>query len=154
MIDACLPRSPDNLLDVVRGLKVETAEKYRKRDVTGDGKPETFCNLFLHDATVLLECPVPLMLANDQLTWLDAQGVKWGWGRVDLAEAQRRADNGCPVVVGWRNPAGHGHIALAVPTPPGEDGLHVAQAGSINFTQRPVGRGFGLATPVHFWAHE
>jgi len=151
---ACLPRSPDTLRAVVGALDVERNEKYRKRDVTGDGKPETWCNLFVADASAALGVPVPALLANDMVAWLDGTpGAEAGWGRVTAHEAEVLAGQGHPVVVGWANPRGHGHVAIAVPTPEGASGLHVAQAGAINFSCRPVARGFG-GVDFTCWGHD
>lgn len=151
MSDACLPRSSIALYNVLASFHVETAEKYRKRDVTGDGLPETFCNVFLSDVSAALECPVPLLLANAQAAWFDELGKAKGWRNVDVHKAEVLANEGYPVVVGWANPRGHGHVAIGCPS--NEPGLHVAQAGSSNFTCRPVSRGFGL-TPYKCWAHD
>lgn len=151
MTDACLPRSPVALYDLIASFKVETNEKYRKRDVTGDGRDETFCNLFLHDVTTALEAPVPLLLANAQVIWMDEIGKAKGWQPVDVHKAEVLCNEGYPVVVGWSNPRGHGHVAIGCPS--NEPGLHVAQAGAANFTCRPVSRGFGL-TNFKMWAHD
>lgn len=151
MTDACLPRSKEALRSVLESFKVETAEKYRKRDVTGDGLPETWCNVFLSDATAALSCPVPLFLANAQVAWLREMGAAHGWRMVDAHQAEVLISEGYPVVAGWSNPRGHGHVAVGSPSE--EKGLHVAQAGSVNFTCRPISRGFGL-TPYLLFAHD
>lgn len=150
-MNACLPRSAVALYDLIASFKVETAEKYRKRDVTGDGLPETFCNVFVHDVTAALSCPVPLLLANAQIAWLKEIGPAKGWRSIDAHQAEVLANEGYPVAAGWSNPRGHGHVAICCPS--NEPGLHVAQAGSVNFTCRPISRGFGL-TPYALWAHD
>jgi hypothetical protein len=147
----CLPRSPVALYDCIASFKVETAEKYRKRDVTGDGLPETFCNVFLADVTAALSAPVPLFLANAQVAWLKEMGKAKGWSMVDAHKAEVLVNEGYPVVAGWSNPRGHGHVAIGCPS--NEPGMHVAQAGSSNFTCRPIERGFGH-TPFLLFAHD
>ena len=150
-MNACLPRSKENLRATLESFHVETAEKYRKRDVTGDGEPETFCNTFLHDVTLALGCEVPWLLANAQVAWFKEIGPAKGWRQVDAHQAEVLINEGYPVVAGWSNPRGHGHVAIGSPSI--DAGLHVAQAGSINFTCRPISRGFGL-TPYQLWAHD
>ena len=63
-------RSGEALTALVALFHVDTAERYRRRDVTGDDKAETFCNVFVSDVTRALGCPVPHLLANQQLAWL------------------------------------------------------------------------------------
>lgn len=151
--NACLPRSPAALKLVLESFHVETAEKYRKRDVTGDGLAETWCNRFLSDVTDALSCPVPFLLANAQVAWLREIGPVKGWKMVDAHQAEILVNEGYPLVAGWSNPRGHGHVGVGSPTPSGVSGLHLAQAGSTNFTCRPVSRGFGL-TPYLLFAHD
>lgn len=150
-MNACLPRSKEALRLLLESFHVETAEKYRKRDVTGDGLDETFCNLFLHDVTAALECPIPLLLANAIVAWLKELGPAFGWRQVDAHQAETLINEGYPVVACWSNPRGHGHVAIGSPSD--ESGLHVAQAGAVNFTCRPISRGFGL-TPYALFAHD
>lgn len=152
MTAACLPRSKEALRLALASFHVETAEKYRKRDVTGDNVPETFCNIFLRDVLEALSCPIPALLANALVIWFDSElGKASGWRRVDAHQALVLVNEGYPVVAGWSNPRGHGHVAIGSPSD--ADGLHVAQAGNINFTCRPVSRGFGLI-PYALWAHD
>lgn len=151
MIDACVPRSKEALRLVLESFHVETAEKYRERDVTGDGHAETFCNLFLHDVTTALECPVPLLLANAQALWFKELGPAFGWKPISVIDAIKAIDEGRVIVSTWNNPRGHGHVAVGSPSE--ENGLHVAQAGATNFTCRPISRGFGL-TPYQLWVHD
>jgi hypothetical protein len=146
-----LPRSKEALRNVLESFHVETAEKYRRRDITGDGLPETFCNVFVHDVLASLEAPVPLLLANALVVWFKELGPAKGWRMVDAHQAEALINEGHPVVACWANPRGHGHVAIGSPS--GESGLHVAQAGSINFTCRPISRGFGL-TPYLLFTHD
>ena len=152
-------RSAEALVAVVAKLDPERAERYRPRDVTGDGKAETFCNVFLRDALLELGLEVPAALANDMVDWFDGEkGKAAGWRRVTLHQAEVLARDGYPVAVGWKNSRGHGHVALGVPPPLREDGtpapgLHCAQAGKSNWRCRPVLRGFG-AVDFKVWGHD
>ena len=65
--------------------------------------------------------------------------------------AQRMADEGQLVLVGWVNPAGPGHLAVVVPSLD-EDGVFIAQAGRVNFTRGTVAQGFG-GRVVTYFAH-
>lgn len=147
---ACVPRSPAALLGVVEGLRVETNTKY----MAGDEK--TWCNLFVHDVTMAMDCPIPFILANAQYDWLSGEeGASAGWTSATLDEAQWHAELGAPAVVVWKNPSkGHGHIAVVVPAPPErENHVYIAQAGKENFSCRPIERGFGLSLHPSAFCH-
>lgn len=150
-MNQCLPRSRDALIAAVAAVDPLKPD-YVKHDVTGDGKAETFCNKFVADVTALLDCPVPQLLANDQIHWLEGLGASGGWRQVFPTSAFALANKGAPVVATYLNPGGHGHIAIVVPTPENEVGIYVAQAGSTNFACGPVGDGFGRL-PVRYFAH-
>ena len=155
-MNACLPRSAANLSDVVGRLDPATNPLWKRRDVTGDGKAETFCNQFLHAALELLECPLPAgQLAREQIAWLDSDvGKAHGWREMARGLAVAAANAGQPVVVGWTNPnpKAPSHVALGIPTPFGEE-FQIAQAGAENFNAGTLRRGFGNL-PVRFWVHE
>lgn len=155
-MNACLSRSAENLSDVVGRLSPATNPLWKKRDITGDGKPETFCNQFLEAALELLEAPVPPgLLARQQIDWLDSgAGREAGWREMSRGLALAAAKAGQPVVVGWRNTdfKSSSHVALAIPTPFGEE-FQIAQAGRENFNAGALRRGFGVY-PVRFWVHE
>ena len=86
-------RSPEALRDVVAQLDPEHAERYRRRDVTGDGIDETFCNFFVRDALHALGVPTPKLRANELADWL---AVSEEWRAVDAHEADLRATRGAP----------------------------------------------------------
>lgn len=147
-------RSPEQLISIVAQFQVETAERYRLRDVTGDGHQESWCNFFLADVTRALGCPVPQMRANSQLDWLASDaGYRAGWSEVyRLHEVEVATNSGRVVVAGWHSgSAASGHVALCVPSP--DVGVHIAQAGRSNFSCRPIEWGFGHR-PVRFFHHE
>lgn len=154
-MNQCKPRSVEAIAEAVALIDPEKNVELLAHDVTGDGLDETFCNFFLHQVTVLLGCPVPQMRANDQLDWLKGEGsATHGWRQVFPVGAAVAAANGCPVVVGWKNPAGHpGHVALLRAPPSGEAGLWISQSGRTNFNHAPLVKGFGNRSPLLFFAH-
>lgn len=149
-----LPRRNPYVLELaIAALKVETNPRYRRRDVTGDGVPETWCNHFAHDVAKSLGIGLPLRLANAQHAWLKSDTAKMlDWRQASAEEAQAAADRGEFVVAVWTNPAGaHGHIAVVVPSK-GQPGVWIAQAGASNFGREPLALGFGRLVP-EFFAH-
>jgi hypothetical protein len=156
---ACLPRSAENLRATVALFCVESAERYRRRDITGDGAPETFCNIFVSDTTRALGAEIPHNVAG---AWQDVRAnAEWlrakndGWRIATAAEAQARANVGYPSIVVWDAPnRAHGHIALLVPQRTNETGVVIAQAGASNFSHGPLIRGFGQAAPLEFFTHD
>lgn len=149
-------RSAARLALLVSTMRVETAEKYRRRDVTGDGIPETWCNVFAADVCERMGAPIPLVKANDQHAWLlnevgPGNFTPPHWERCDAHTAQAMADQGCLAVASWANPVagGHGHIAILMPSL-GEPGVWAAQAGAVNFTRELLQRGFGAIAPDYF----
>ncbi len=151
----CMSRSRGHLLAVIDSLDVENSPKYAARDVTGDGKIETFCNYYVHDACALLEAEMPQMLARDQIAWLDSSPANVaGWYECSVGKAASRANDGFPTIAGWVNLAGgHSHIAMCVPAISDGTGIHVAQAGRTNFSNRPIASGFGVGKQIRFWSH-
>lgn len=146
MTAACLPRSRENLIAAVAEVAPETNPQLRRRDVTGDGIPETFCNVFVRLALALLGIIIPPLLVNDLAEWFEGPKAKAdGWVNVKtMAEAEQLVEKGRPVVAVFKaastscEPCGgtgqvaagacpgcsgtgkvyhHGHIALGVPQP-------------------------------------
>ena len=150
---ACQPRNRQTYLNLIAELDVEHNPRYLARDVTGDGKAETFCNIFLGDCSMRLGAPIPHMLANQQVEWLSGPaGPASGWlellplpeATVD-AQAVARAELGLPTVAVWANPTGgHGHVGFIVPAEPPTPGVHIAAAGARNFQNAPIQRSFGV----------
>ncbi len=138
-------RTPEALLAAVAQFDVVRNPKYQRRDITGDGKPETFCNQYLEDLLFALGLVIPAgLLAHYQLYWLDsAAGRAMGWEECSEERAVTHASFGLPVVAGWFNPDGHSHVALCVPTPVGRVGPFITQAGRHNFACEAITRGFG-----------
>lgn len=148
-----LRRSPAALLGVVSALFVDTAPRYKRRDITGDGAPETFCNVFVRDFCDAMGVRLPRpMRANDIISWLTEEHLRGDWSTVDEAAAVAAADAGKVVIAGWYNRnGGSGHLAVVLPSL-GEPGVHIAQAGVTNFSRGKLASGFGTK-PVTFWAH-
>jgi hypothetical protein len=152
----CAPRARQRILDVVAELAPETNPRYVRRDVTGDGIPETWCNLFVREFLALLEVVTPALLANDLFEWLGAPAGKIaGWVKVDGAEAQKRADLGFPTIGVWSNTTGHGHVVAIVPAvPPTTPGIFSAQAGFKNWSHAPIERAGLRASAYGFFTHD
>lgn len=144
-------RTPDELERVVAMLDPVGNPRYRKRDITGDGRPETFCNYFCRDALRMLGVHVPPMLVNDLLDWFKEQS---DWREVDAGFAAMRASAGFPTVAIVKA-KGHGHIALVIPARgiAGVPSVWIAQAGNINFARGPLADGFGVLKPL-FYTHD
>lgn len=127
--------------------------RYGRRDVTGDGKDETWCNWFVRDVCAAMGAPVGGALANDQVTWLSSfEARQRGWAAVSEHAAHACAEEGMLVVVGWHSRGqGPGHVAIVVPSLD-EPGTWIAQAGSRCFSRGLLAQGFGPRA-VDFWAH-
>lgn len=159
LINTASMRDPRDLEAVIAQFNVDTAERYRRRDVTGDGRPETFCNIYVSDLTMALCAPIPHRLGAE---WQDvAANVRWmrkgynGWLGASETFAQEQANSGHPSVVVYDEPgeAAHGHIALLVPSQ-GRQGVWITQAGSSNFRRTTLSAGFGRFTPlVRYFTH-
>lgn len=122
--------------------------KYARRDVTGDGVDETFCNFFAHDVCTELGAELPCVKANEQVKWLRDVGPTCGWHPCDAVEAKFAADRGILTLATWLNEVAHGHIAVVVPCSGAE--VCIAQAGARNYLRGPIAAGFG-SYPVRFF---
>lgn len=131
-------------------LQVETNPKFQKRDLTGDGKPESFCNQFVEAACEALGLPFSKgLLAREQIAWLAGdQGKDRGWYECDKAAADTNAILGHPVIVGWTNPDPKvsSHVAML------RSAGRICQAGARNYNDTPLVNGFG-ARPVRYFVH-
>lgn len=146
-------RSPELLEQVIDQFDVESAERYRVRDITGDGRDETFCNVFFADVAEALGAPVPRVRANDLLVWLEGElGRLSGWKPATGTEAQAHAELGGFSGVLWGNPHGPGHVSVLRPAH-GIVGVCVASAGAHNANRCALIRQYGTAAPLHFFTH-
>lgn len=136
--------------------------RYARRDVTGDGIDETFCNLLVQDVCEAMSVLVPRGIrANTLIAWLGDQAerrAETGWEVVDEHVAQAMADTGQLVVAGWVNETGGpGHVAIVIPSledagEPRSGDVFIAQAGRVNFTRGTLQQGFG-GRGVTFYGH-
>lgn len=145
------------LEQVIAAEHVETNPLYN-RDVTGDGVPEPWCNLFLERVCEEMRVPLPKGLrANEQAEWLASEaGRAAGWEKLDNAHtAQSSADAEVLVVATWINPVVHdgkrlsGHVGLLVPSN-GVPGVWNAQAGRRRYSRGLITQGFGPIVPTFF----
>jgi hypothetical protein len=161
-------RSTKNYLAAVKQFEVETNPRYaRGHAKPGIGK-ETYCNIFLWDVTVAMNCEVAHWIdpatgvevpkgkgielsANGVCDWFSTHSLTFGWMKCGKTKAMERASVGFPAVVLWKNPGGIGHVAIVLP---GTDFCHIAQAGTVNFFDQPLDKGFGSARPLVFYTHD
>jgi hypothetical protein len=152
-------RSAELLRQVVDQFDVEHAERYRVRDIDGNGKRDTFCNIFASDVTRALFAEVPHQW---QGAWQNVHAMA-DWIRAGLGKwkacapwlAQVAADQGHPALAIY-DPAltSKGHIAVLVPSE-GRPGVWIAQAGARNYRRAPLLAGFGVyASETQFFSHE
>lgn len=144
-------RSPEQLRAVIGQFEVH-APRYQKRDVTGDGKPETFCNFFTRDVSRAMHAPLPEgYRANEMFIWLSGlEAQAQGWKPATEQGAQAAADAGWFAVAVWKNPTGApGHITPLIPSD-GQAGTWVANVGASNFARGLLVRAFGALKPSFF----
>lgn len=174
------PGLAERIESVITNLNVETADRYRKNrlgnnetycnlyvmDVAKDlgiplfgeaakyGSPEAVD--WNNDGVI-----DDYLNANEAVAWLKGtyehgnltisnQGPNSGWQTIDSAEAARLAAEGYFVIAGWQNPGGIGHMAVVRPNSTPED-IHIAQAGSQNFSDGSISRpGWSLSEVEYF----
>lgn len=162
-------RSPANYIKATQQFEVATNPRYVKgHDNDPSNGIETYCNIYLWDATKAMGCEVPHWVdpatgveapvgkgkelsANGVCDWFKVHALKFHWMECNEKQARARASSGFPTVVLWRNLQGIGHVAMVLP---GTDFTHIAQAGSSNFFDGPLAKGFGGVTPLKFFTHD
>jgi hypothetical protein len=139
-------------------------------------KGATWCNIYLWDVTRAMGAEIPHWVdksgnpvavgqgnelsANATNAWLHKYGSRFGWQKVTLDQAVTAANMGCPAVVSWKNPGGHGHVAMIRPSQPTSQGPWMAQAGRINSSWVRMYRGgsqkgiFGKGAALTFFIHD
>lgn len=155
-VNACFPRSRGQLLAAVHQADPEGNPELQKRDVTGDGIDETFCNFFVRIVLGLLGLIIPAIRANDLHVWFHGVEAKRnGWRKCTAAEAMDRAELGFPTVGAWKNPnpSKSGHVVLVVPAI-GGTGMHTAQAGARNWANEPIEHAGLLSSAYAFFTHD
>jgi hypothetical protein len=144
-------RSSGSYNQIISQFSVASNPRYTPRDVTGDGKNETFCNVFAMDVMNAMGAYLPDKLCDGLLNWLKAtavtcntktgkavtggEGNYQGWREITALEAQTRANNGSPTIAITSD-----HIACISPNQPGdiEGVVYVSQAGSSRFDHKPI----------------
>jgi hypothetical protein len=161
-------RSAKDYDAVLAQFKVGENPRYQKNR---QGKNETYCNIFVEDATKAMGCQIPTAYddktgkpcsfdkqtgtfkggyqhnANGCVDWLHKFGPGNGWKKVSAEQAQTMADQGHPAVAAWKNTGpGAGHLAMIHPSD-GESfdpakGPRISQAGGSNFEKGYLKDGF------------
>jgi len=128
-------RSMSQYIGVIEGLKVETTPRYQKTST------QTFCNYFAQDVMSNLEASLPSGRCADMLTALENGFSKWKYLASYLA-ASFKAQDGIPTIAITSD-----HIAVVRPYdqayPTGTGTVRIAQAGSDNFSNDKLSRGWG-----------
>lgn len=146
-------RSPERLMLVLAEHQFRGFGRYRKRDVDGDGRLDTFCNVHTVDVAEAMGVLLPRgKRANQLIEWLTGPDARAdGWEQVDAHTAQRMADEGQLAIATSFNRAGPGHVAPLEPSM-GEPGTWISNVGGVNFLRGRVEQAFG-DLPVTYFAH-
>lgn len=131
-------RSPEMLTIVIDQLDVANNPRYAPQP---DGS--TRCNVFVEDAVRQMGHELPFDHANEIVGWLAAG--RDGWAAITAPEAQDRANAGYPVIAGWLNPGGIGHMAMVRPGFITNFGPASANAGAVVFNNKHIADGFGYS---------
>lgn len=154
----CCPncRSTKRYLEVVDQFKVDSDPRYVRRDITGDDKPETFCNIFATDVAKSMGVLLPHWWMGKELSanylwfWLHEHGPDYGWeGPLSPHVAQAQVMVGAFTIAIWHNPSGGpGHVAVVLPVATeDESNPWVAQAGAKNYARVKLSSAFPKITP-------
>ena len=130
-------RSPENYVKHLLQLPV-TDPRYAKRDVTGDGVDETFCNQYVIDALDVMGYSYPWMRAKQLITlWREGQGPMV---KMVIQDAVTNANMGCPTIFALDNSGPTWHVGIVLPQPPVVklQDLIVANVGASNFYGRQL----------------
>ena len=145
-------RSAGLYRQVLDQFGVESSERYRPYRRGND----TYCNIFVWDATSAMGCEIPHFVdpdgtpraypdvsgayeldANGVHNWLVNSGPEYGWREVSAEEAQAWANAGKPAVTAYNNVGGIGHVQMVCPSADGKydpvRGVTVTQAGSSRY---------------------
>jgi hypothetical protein len=137
-----------------------------------DGE-NTFCNIFVSDATRAMGAEVPHSVmpdgtpvktgtagsveldANRTVQWLEKHGAQYGWHSASPADAQQMANDGRPAVAAMEVPRNIGHVAVVRPgSYDPARGPQIANVGESNFASGTVREGFGKTNSVQYFVHE
>lgn len=162
-------RSPYALTRVLEQFNVGTSRRYAIRDTSGDGRPDSFCNIFASDVAHAMGVVLPHevnehgdpteplrgkeLSANATARWLRQHGPRFGWKPATETQAREAANAGHFAVATWLHVAGTGHIAVLRPSD--SDRTLIAQAGRHNFEKGTLAQGFGShALECEFWIND
>lgn len=161
-------RSAENLLKAAKQFEVATNPRYVKgHDGVASNGIETYCNVYLWDVTIALDCEIPHWVdlstgvkaamgkgaelsANGVCKWLSTHGLDYDWMQCGENMARARASKGFPTVAVWQNASGIGHVAIVLPS---FKETRIAQAGGVNFFDDVITKGFGSYKPL-FYTHD
>lgn len=162
-------RDPNLYAAVINQFGVESNPRYAQNQ---QGKGETYCNIFVWDATRAMGAEIPHWVdkngnpgspgngnreldANGTIRWMQVHGEQQGWKAVDATTAQAMANQGQPVVATMHNPGGIGHVAMVRPGEYADgQGPAIAQSGGRNMNDSHVKDGFGNLERVVYYVHE
>lgn len=82
------------------------------KDVTGDGKPETFCNLAVQHVCGRMGYEKFKGLVANQM--IDFMRRSFDWEKIEMSRAQELTNGGRLVLAG-QQAQGHGHVAVIRP---------------------------------------
>jgi hypothetical protein len=158
------------ILDAVEKVNPEQSY-YKARDITGDGRAETFCNWFIGDVLDVLSVQIPRYDSSagyyprphplygndlktkphsaDSLNKYFNRGGDGKWKEINRSSAVALANQGKVVVASI--PGSPGHIALVIPGGFGSE-VRIAQAGRISDKDISLEEGFGNRT-VEFFSY-
>lgn len=106
----------------------------------------TYCNIFAWDWSRAMGCEIPHVVdgreqtINASIDWLRAAGPSAGWFPGCGVAAGGTLE---PTVVTWRNPEGHGHIAVVRAAGSSRWEYRYAQAGTSCYADAALGACFG-----------
>jgi hypothetical protein len=148
------PRSAEGYAAALDWFRVRTNPRYAPNGST------TYCNIFVWDVTRSMKAEIPHWVAADGLTKAEDFRGKETVANYLLKEWLPRsaqwnltedpvtwACDGFPVVAGYVNPYGKGHVAMVAPM---QGGVYIYQAGARCFDREPLASGFGKRK-VQFW---
>lgn len=152
------------ILDAVQKVNAEQWY-YRARDITGDGRKETFCNWFVNDVLAQLGIALPRYDSSagyypkphpihgyrnafkpysaEHLFDFFQRGGNGKWENVTAVEAIDNAKNGKATLASYGGSSGiQGHIAILLPKGSSTN-IRIAQAGRTSSNDLAFATGFG-----------
>jgi len=161
-------RNPAVCSDVINQFAVRVNTRYKANQ---QGKGETYCNIFVWDVTKAMGAEIPHWVnrdgrsvatgegseldANGIVKWLQQHGELHGWRSASARETQEAANRGLPAVAVRENPGEIGHVAVVRPGEYSEEqGPWSAQAGTTNFNEDSLIKGFVTLDRVEYYIHD